>query len=107
LDRVAAAFDALSRLAAREDLKQLYSNLAAFADRLAGFAYALDADSFFEALNTAVERGLAHPLALHVELLRLEDDRLLQQFYEAWKRLESWRVELDRVGAEPCGGGGE
>ena len=85
LDRVAAAFAALSRLAVREDLKQLYSNLAAFADRLAGFAYALDADSFFEALNTAVERGLAHPLALHVELLRLEDDQLRARFYEAWK----------------------
>jgi len=85
LDRVAAAFAALSRLAVREDLKQLYSNLAAFADRLAGFAYALDSDSFFEALNTAVERGLAHPLALHVELLRLEDERLLARFYEAWK----------------------
>lgn len=85
LDRVAAAFAALSRLAVREDLKQLYSNLAAFADRLAGFAYALDSDSFFEALNTAVERGLAHPLALHVELLRLEDDQLRARFYEAWK----------------------
>jgi hypothetical protein len=109
LDGVAAAFEALSRLSAREDLKRLYSDLAAFTDRLAAFAYALDTAAFFEALSTAVALGLAHPLALHVELLRLEDDRLLAKFYEAWKRLRSWRVELDQelqVGAEPCGGGG-
>jgi hypothetical protein len=108
LDRVAAAFDALSRLAAREDLKQLYSNLAAFADRLAGFAYALDTDSFFEALNTAVERGLAHPLALHVELLRLEDDQLRARFYEAWKEAPWAQPCLSAVPVELCcGGGGE
>jgi len=106
LDRVAAAFAALSRLAVREDLKQLYSNLAAFADRLAGFAYALDSDSFFEALNTAVERGLAHPLALHVELLRLEDDQLRARFYEAWKEAPWAQPCLSAVPVELCGGGG-
>jgi hypothetical protein len=107
LDRVAAAFEALSRLAARGDLKRLYADLAALADRLAGFAYALDTDSFFEALNTAVERGLAHPLALHVELLRLEDDRLRERFYEAWKRerlgLVLWGFEV----VEGQAGGGD
>jgi hypothetical protein len=106
LDRVAAAFDALSRLSAREDLKQLYSNLAAFADRLAGFAYALDTDSFFEALNTAVERGLVHPLALHVELLRLEDDQLRAKFYEAWKRPGLNLVACRMCPWSSAGGGG-
>jgi hypothetical protein len=114
LDRVAAAFEALSRLAAREDLKRLYSDLAVLTDRLAAFAYALDTDSYVETLNTAVERGLAHPLALHVELLRLEDDQLRARFYEAWKKrrigfaLRGWQVELQTdVGELACGGGGD
>lgn len=110
LDRASAAFEALSRLAAREDLKRLYSDLAAVADRLCAFAYSLLTDSFVEALNTAVERRLVHPLALHVELLRLEDDRLRERFYEVWKRerfgLVLWDFEEVEDQAGACGGGG-
>jgi hypothetical protein len=65
LDKVASAFKALSRLAAREDYRRLYAGIAAFADRLAVFAYALDTGSYVEALNAAVERGLVRPAALH------------------------------------------
>ena len=101
LDRVHAAFETLSRLAPRGEHRRLYADLAAVADRLAGFAYALDTDSFFEAVDTAVERGLARPLALRVELLRLEDNRLLTKFYEEWKRrgqqgLTLWGSSLAR-----------
>jgi hypothetical protein len=105
LDSAAAAFKALSRLSAREDLKRLYSDLAAIADRLCAFAYSLRADSFVIALNTAVERGLVHPRALHVELLRLENDRLRERFYEAWKRERRGLVLWDFEEVEESGGG--
>jgi len=96
LDKVASAFKALSRL-------------AAFADRLAVFAYALDTGSYVEALNAAVERGLVRPAALHAELLRLGDERLVKLFYEEWRKgrmlvLWGWQVELPQAAAGRGGG---